>query len=79
MSTIFKQKSVRLKNKTLPYTFSYIINYKNVSLIRRYIGITGKIFPRRVTQLTAKEQRTISKAIRQARRIGLIPFVWLTY
>jgi small subunit ribosomal protein S18 len=65
-----------MKQKNLPTIF--IINYKNVGLLRRYIGITGKILPRRITKLKTKEHRIIAKAIRQARRVGLLPFVWLT-
>ena len=57
----------------------YTINYKNINLLRHYVGFTGKILPRRVTKLTAKDHRAITKAIRQARRVGLLPFVWLTY
>lgn len=57
----------------------YTINYKNINLLRHYIGFTGKILPRRVTKLNAKEHRTVVKAIRRARRVGLLPFVWLTY
>jgi small subunit ribosomal protein S18 len=60
-----------------PFSF-FFIDYKNVNLLRRYIGITGKILPRRVTKLTASEHRRVAKAIRQARRVGLLPFVWLT-
>ena len=68
-----------IKKSSLPSTLPYTINYKNVHLLRRYIGITGKILPRYTTKLTAKEHRSIAKAIRQARRIGLLPFVWLTH
>ena len=78
MSIIFIFSS-RRKNKTLPITRQYVINYKNVSLLRRYIGVTGKIFPRRITKLTSKEHREMAKAIRQARRFRLLPFVWLTH
>jgi small subunit ribosomal protein S18 len=65
------------KKATLPETLFYTINYKNVNLLRRYIGMTGKILPRRITNLTAKEHRSVAKAIRQSRRVGLLPFVWL--
>jgi len=66
------------KNETLPPISSYTIDYKNIDLLRRYIGITGKILPRRVTKLTAKEQRAIAKAIRRSRRVGFMPFACLT-
>lgn len=62
----------------LPTTLFFVVSYKNINLLRQYIGITGKIFPRRITRLTSKEHRAVSKSIRQARRVGLLPFVWLT-
>jgi len=71
-------KSNRKKEETLSSVFLYTINYKNINLLRRYVGITGKILPRRLTKLTSKEHRIMAKSIRQARRIGLLPFVWLT-
>ena len=55
----------------------YIVDYKNVNLLRHYIRFTGKILSRRVTRLTAKEHRLMVSAIFQARRVGLLPFVWL--
>nr|BBI28672.1 ribosomal protein S18 [Dinophyceae sp. MRD-151] len=67
------------KKSVLPSTLPFSINYKNVYLLRRYLGVTGKILPRHTTKLTAKDHRAMAKAIRQARRIGLLPFVWLTH
>jgi len=66
------------KAAPLPTSLPYTIDYKNVALLRRYIGITGKILPRRVNGLTAKQHRARSRAIRQARVAGRLPFVWLT-
>jgi small subunit ribosomal protein S18 len=57
--------------------FLHVIDYKNINLLRHYIGFTGKILPRRVTKLSSKEHRAMAKAIRQARRLGLLPFIWL--
>ena len=53
-------------------------NYKNIKLLHRYIGITGKVLPRNFTKLKSKQQRCIAKSIRRARKIGLLPFVWLS-
>ena len=72
---LVSRKDIYLKNPSLLF---YTVNYKNVNLLRRYIGISGKILPRRITNLTAKEHRSIAKAIRQSRRVRLLPFVWLT-
>lgn len=50
------------------------IDYKDANLLRRYIDDTGKIRPRRQTGTCAKHQRTIAKAIKNARHIALLPF-----
>lgn len=55
--------------------FQGTIDYKNVVLLRKYISAEGKILPRRVTALTAKQQRYMAKAIKNARMMGLLPFV----
>nr|AYQ94189.1 ribosomal protein S18 [Borodinellopsis texensis] len=52
-----------------------IIDYKHCGLLQRYIGLGGKILPRRQTRLTAKQQRYIAKTIKSARIVGLLPFV----
>ena len=52
-----------------------IIDYKHCGLLQRYIGLGGKILPRRQTRLTAKQQRFIAKTIKSARIMGLLPFV----
>ena len=51
------------------------INYKNIILLRKYITEQGKILPRRVTRLDAKQQRLVTRAIKQARVLGSLPFV----
>lgn len=51
------------------------IDYKDVDLLRKFITERGKILPRRITGLTAKQQRDLTKAIKQARILALLPFV----
>lgn len=51
------------------------IDYKNVILLRRFITAEGKILPRRISRLSAKQQRYITKAIKNARMMGLLPFI----
>ena len=53
-----------------------IINYKNVDLLRRFITDQGKILPRRLTGVTAKEQRQLAKSIKQARILGFLQFLY---
>lgn len=52
-----------------------IIDYKHCGLLQRYIGLGGKILPRRQTKLSAKQQRYVAKTIKSARIMGLLPFV----
>ena len=51
------------------------IDYKNVVLLRKLITGQGKILPRHITQLTAKQERHAAKAIKSARILGLLPFI----
>ncbi|MDN6699180.1 MAG: 30S ribosomal protein S18 [Staphylococcus equorum] len=51
------------------------IDYKDVELLRRFVSERGKILPRRVTGTSAKYQRKLTKAIKRARQMALLPFV----
>lgn len=51
------------------------IDYRNMSLISRFISEQGKILSRRVNKLTLKQQRLITIAIKQARILSLLPFL----
>lgn len=50
------------------------IDYKNQDLMRRFLSPEGKILPGRRTGLSASNQRKITRAIKQARAVGLLPF-----
>ena len=50
------------------------IDYKNVSKLRKYMTEKGKIIPRRTTGVCAKHQRLLTKAIKRARIVDLLPF-----
>lgn len=54
--------------------FDYI-DYKEVDQLQRYINEQGKILPRRVTGVSAKQQRQLTQAIKRARHLALLPFV----
>nr|YP_009556439.1 ribosomal protein S18 [Weigela japonica]QBC70896.1 ribosomal protein S18 [Weigela japonica] len=51
------------------------IEYRNMSLISRFISEQGKILSRRVNRLTLKQQRLITIAIKQARILSSLPFL----
>ena len=50
------------------------IDYKEAEKLRRYITDRGKIVPRRVTGTCAKHQRQLTRAIKRARFLALLPF-----
>jgi small subunit ribosomal protein S18 len=50
------------------------IDYKDVSLLRRYVSERGKIMPSRITSVSAKKQRELAQAIKRARFLGLLPY-----
>ena len=51
------------------------IDWKDVDFLKRFIPERGKILPRRISQVSAKDQRRVAKAIKRARSMALIPFV----
>ena len=49
-------------------------NYKNIELLKKYITETGKIIPARVSGVSATNQRKLTKHIKIARFLALIPY-----
>lgn len=52
-----------------------VIDYKDERLLRRFTTERGKIIPRRVTGVSAKNQRRLARAIKRARVMAILPFV----
>ncbi len=52
------------------------IDYKDVATLKKYISERGKILPRRITGSCAKHQRDVTVAIKRARHIALMPYVY---
>ncbi len=50
------------------------INYKDVRLLGQFVAESGKIVPRRLSGVCTPHQRRLSRAIKQARNIALLPF-----
>jgi small subunit ribosomal protein S18 len=49
-------------------------NYKNTDLLKRFITETGKIIPARVSNISASEQRKLTKAVKIARFLAMLPY-----
>ncbi|MEV8393373.1 MULTISPECIES: 30S ribosomal protein S18 [unclassified Streptomyces] len=50
------------------------IDYKDTDLLRRFISDRGKIRSRRVSRVTAQQQRQLTRAIKNAREMALLPY-----
>lgn len=50
------------------------IDYKDTDLLRKFLSDRGKIRSRRVTRVTAQQQRHLAKAIKNAREMALLPY-----
>jgi len=58
------------------------IDYKDVSMLSRYISGQGKIMSRRRNKTCAKHQRSLAQAIKRARYLAMLPYapthIWKT-
>ena len=52
-----------------------LIDYKDTNKLRRFINDRGKILGRRTTGTCSAHQRELTRAIKKARNIALLPFV----
>jgi small subunit ribosomal protein S18 len=50
------------------------IPYRDVKLLQGFVAERGKIVPRRLTGVCTTHQRRLTRAIKQARNIALLPF-----
>lgn len=50
------------------------VDYKDVDLLKDFIGETGKIIPSRITGTKARYQRQLSTAVKRARYLALLPY-----
>ena len=74
-SSPFRNRQQVVRKKTSPMKESRIVDYLVHKFLSRFINDQGKILPRRITGLTAFQQREISRAVKYARHLALIPFV----
>ena len=51
------------------------IDWKDVDYLVRFIPERGKIMPRRISGVSAKDQRRLARAIKRARVMALLPYV----
>ena len=51
------------------------VDWKDIDFLRNFVPERGKIMPRRISGISAKDQRRVSKAIKRARSMAMLPFV----
>ncbi|MBM4235080.1 MAG: 30S ribosomal protein S18 [Firmicutes bacterium] len=64
------------KRKICSYCVDKIVNvdYKQYEKLKRFVTERGKVLPRRISGNCAKHQRQLTKAIKRARIMALMPF-----
>ena len=67
---IKKKKYCRFKKNKIKY-----IDYTDPEFLKKFLNEQGKILPRRITGTSLKYQRRVSKAIKRARHLAMLPYV----
>jgi len=65
-----QKKYCRFKKYGIKY-----IDYKDPDFLLKFVNEQGKILPRRITGTSLKYQRRLSRAIKRARHLALLPYV----
>ncbi|MCS0601006.1 30S ribosomal protein S18 [Streptomyces sp. LP11] len=65
-----------VKNRPNPLDQAGItcIDYKDTDLLRKFLSDRGKIRSRRVSRISAQQQRQLARAIKNAREMALLPY-----
>lgn len=51
------------------------IDFVDIKLLQRFLNDQGKLLPRRITGINAKQQHALTRAVKYARHLALLPFV----
>ena len=70
MATYYKRRNAF----SLPKDKLQNLDYKDIDLLREFISETGKIVPSRVTGMKSQDQRRLSRALKYARYLALLPY-----
>jgi len=62
------------KSKKIKVAFQS--SYDDIQILKQFVTEQGKILPKKITGLTTKQQRYITKSVKQARILGLLPFTY---
>ncbi|MBA2377995.1 MAG: 30S ribosomal protein S18 [Blastocatellia bacterium] len=65
----------RYQRRRPRYVIPDYVDWKDVEYLRQFIPERGKIMPRRISGISAKDQRRLATAIKRARTMAMLPFV----
>jgi small subunit ribosomal protein S18 len=51
-----------------------VFDYKDVEFLKQFVSEHGRIVPRRISHLSAKQQRSLRSAVKNARKLALLPY-----
>ena len=49
-----------------------LVDYKNIKILKKYLSESGRILPSRITSVSQKKQKELSRAIKRARLLALL-------
>ena len=70
IETSKQKKYCRFKRSGIKY-----IDYKDPDFLMSFVNEQGKLLPRRLTGTSLKYQRKVSRAVKRARHLALLPYV----
>jgi small subunit ribosomal protein S18 len=68
------RKPVKSRPNPLDQAGITYIDYKDTDLLRKFLSDRGKIRSRRVTRVSARQQRQLARAVKNAREMALLPY-----
>ncbi len=69
------RRGIRFKKNCIFCKKELDIDYKNIELLSRYVSSRGRILSRRISGNCAKHQRKVSREVKRARFLNLLPYV----
>jgi small subunit ribosomal protein S18 len=69
-----KPRSSRSRSSLLANDKTLVIDYKNPQLLKSFLTDRGKVVPARISGVSARQQRQITRAVKRARMLALIPY-----
>ena len=71
--SLFQKNDGKFKKKCpLSVKNAPIIDYKNINLLKKYMSDNGKIISSKITSVSFKKQKKLTREIKKAKILGLI-------